>query len=65
MNIQPIISTPSGSSDINQLQDELIQLDIETFEIEDLPDIEQHAAKSCSTTSTTSSTTSCTSCSGV
>jgi thiazolylpeptide-type bacteriocin precursor len=53
---------PQDARELVQLQDELIQLDVETFEIEDLPDLEQHAAKSCtSTSSTTSSTSSCSS----
>jgi len=58
----PPTAQPQDARELVQLQDELIQLDVETFEIEDLPDLEQHAAKSCtSTSSTTSSTSSCSS----
>ncbi len=44
-----------------QLDQEIHQLEVETFEIEDLVDAEQTAGACCSTSST-SSTTSCTSC---
>ncbi len=44
-----------------QSDQELHQLEVETFEIEDLVDAEQMAGACCSTSST-SSTTSCTSC---
>ncbi len=46
-----------------QLDQELHQLEVETFEIEELTDAEQIAGSTSSsaTTSTTSSTTSCTS----
>ncbi|HZU70651.1 MAG TPA: hypothetical protein VFA09_25480 [Ktedonobacteraceae bacterium] len=52
---------------IEEVREELHQLDAETFEVEDLLDLEQTAAStssSCSTScgSTTSSSTSCSSC---
>ncbi len=45
-----------------QSDQELHQLEVETFEIEDLAEAEQIAPSSTSSTSTCSSTTSCTSC---
>jgi len=51
---------PADGVVIDGLMDDLLQLDIETFEIEELSDLDQHAAKSC--TSCCSSTTSTTSC---
>jgi thiazolylpeptide-type bacteriocin precursor len=61
VNNRTAVATESlaGAYEIDGLRDELLQLDIETFEIEELTDLEQHAAKSCTSTCSTCSTTSC------